>query len=78
MAIKRPVPGKAVEIDCPNGYRWNGKGPLSCSCKPHCAICGYPKHDALHGPLLGKEAGSEPWHHEYKPDHLYTTPKEPQ
>lgn len=38
-----------------------------CRCLPVCAICGYGKHDALHGPFLDQPPGSEPYDHEYKP-----------
>ena len=60
--IKRPVKGKAVDLkQCPTRYKGN------CMCEK-CVHCGYGKHTAVHGPLYGKSAGSEPYDHEFVPD----------
>ena len=57
----------AVDIDaCPirrirrNTIQW------SCLCGL-CALCGFPKHSAVHGPHFGQQAGSKPYDHEYVP-----------
>jgi hypothetical protein len=38
-----------------------------CHCQPRCAICGWGKHDAIHGPKYGEPPGSEPWGHAFAP-----------
>lgn len=43
-------------------YRAN----YGCRCGK-CAVCGYPKHSGIHGPVFGQPPGSEPWGHEYVP-----------
>lgn len=30
-----------------------------------CAICGYPKHTAIHGPVNGGAPGSRPYGHQF-------------
>lgn len=37
-----------------------------CHCG-RCAVCGYPKHAGVHGPVLGAKPGSRPWGHEFVP-----------
>ncbi len=37
-----------------------------CHCQK-CAVCGWGKHMAIHGPLYGQPPGSKPWGHEFKP-----------
>lgn len=39
----------------------------SCRCEPKCAVCGFGKHMAVHGPHYGEPPGSKPWGHEFKP-----------
>jgi hypothetical protein len=53
----------AVDADeCPKRYC----GWRYCRCGA-CAVCGFHKHMAIHGPLLGQPAGSKPWGHEFTP-----------
>lgn len=64
LTIIRPVPGVAVDFDeCDPDMRW---GSRLCRCGI-CAICGHPKHCALHGGLLDEPNGGQPWHHEFVP-----------
>ena len=52
--------GAVTYEQCPNG------GGMRCKCGK-CAECGNPKHTAIHGPMFGKEAGSRPAGHQFKP-----------
>lgn len=50
----------AVDLSaCPS--RWG-----SCRCAK-CAVCGFRKHKAIHGPFHGQPAGSKPYGHEFIP-----------
>lgn len=50
----------AVDIDnCPTRDRWG-----RCFCDI-CARCGYRRHMAIHGPLLGCAPGTTPYGHEF-------------
>jgi len=56
----------AVDLtECPKfkGYS------RSCNCGK-CAVCGYSKHMAVHGPSYGQPPGSKPWHHEFVPKEI--------
>ena len=54
-----PLTG-AVDLNaCGNKGSWG-----QCYCG-RCAMCGRPKHIAIHGPSFGQPPGSEPWGHEY-------------
>lgn len=33
-----------------------------CLCE-RCAVCGFGKHDGIHGPIFGQPVGSKPWGH---------------
>jgi hypothetical protein len=46
----------AVELTC---YRCDA------NCGPRCAVCGYFKHTAVHGPAHGQPPGGKPWGHKY-------------
>ena len=41
--------------------------PGRCRCG-RCAVCGYHKHMAVHGPALGAPPGSAAWDHDYVPE----------
>ena len=46
---------------------WRGRQQVvnqACRCAM-CAICGWGKHMAAHGPCLGGLPGSKPWGHEF-------------
>lgn len=47
---------------CPTRRRKN----WMCECEP-CHVCGFGPHTVIHGPAYGKEPGSKPWGHEYRP-----------
>lgn len=50
----------AVDLnECPNRV-----GHCKCGM---CAVCPYPKHMAIHGPLYGQPPGSRPYGHEFVP-----------
>lgn len=50
----------AVDLsECPNKV-----GRCKCG---KCAVCGYQKHNALHGPFLGEPPESKPYDHEFVP-----------
>ncbi len=60
--IVRPVPGVAVDFDeCLPDTRW---GARICRCGK-CAVCGHPKHCALHGGIYGEPKGGQPFDHEF-------------
>lgn len=49
----------AVDLDeCPR------KRGNRCKCGT-CAVCGFQKHMAVHGPVYGAGPGSKPWDHEF-------------
>lgn len=51
-------PARSVDLkEC----RWR-----ICKCGV-CAVCGHPKHTAIHGPFLGEPPGGPPWGHQYVP-----------
>ena len=51
----------AIDINaCPRGPRKYHP----CRCAP-CITCGFGKHTAVHGPVLGQPPGTKPWGHEY-------------
>lgn len=51
----------AVDFDqCTRRYR------RGCYCG-RCAVCGFPMHSAVHGPVLGQPPGSKPFGHEFVP-----------
>lgn len=52
--------GAVLHEDCPT----RGGARRDCRCD-FCAVCGYRKHTAIHGPLAGNGAGSRPWGHRY-------------
>lgn len=60
--IRRPPDASgAVDLnECPRFYR-------RCQCG-RCAICGYAKHTAIHGPFFGQAPGSAPYGHTYAED----------
>jgi hypothetical protein len=70
-ATNEPISG-AVDIN-----ECRTRRPMSryvtCQCEPKCVVCGFGKHTAVHGPLLGYPTGSRPWGHVYTPP---TGPKE--
>ena len=41
-------------------------GSFRCLCGK-CTVCGNSKHTAIHGPIVGQPAGSQPWGHEFVP-----------
>jgi len=43
--------------------KWARKRGCKCGV---CAVCGFPKHCALHGPLYGQPPGSKPYAHAYQ------------
>lgn len=47
--------------ECPKG---GGAGRCRCGI---CAVCGFPKHSALHCAFYGQPAGSKPFDHAYVP-----------
>lgn len=52
-----------VDVEaCPNPF---GRGMIKCRCKPLCKWCGYRKHAAIHGKVIG--GGDRPWGHMYEP-----------
>lgn len=51
--------------ECPN-YRPANLRTNKCKCEV-CSVCGFHKHDAIHGPLYGAPPGSKPWGHEHLP-----------
>lgn len=55
MADLRESPGSVSLDEC-----WFGV----CRCG-YCAVCGYPKHCALHGPVFGDQPGGKPYDHAY-------------
>jgi hypothetical protein len=58
------TPGGAIDFnECPEGGITGWK---KCQCGT-CAVCGWPKHCALHGPLYGQPPGSKPYDHEFIP-----------
>jgi hypothetical protein len=61
--IWRDLPEEPGGVDlnaCPMaGYR-------RCWCGT-CRICGFPKHTAIHAPLLHQPPGSKPWGHVFQP-----------
>ena len=48
-------------LSCPNRDRWG-----DCRCTPVCAVCGWPPHSSVHGPIFRAEPGSRPVGHEYQ------------
>jgi len=57
--------GGAVDLDaCPDGPPRRYK-PLPCRCGV-CAVCGLPKHMAIHGPCWGERPGTRPHGHEFE------------
>lgn len=60
---KRRVVG-AVDLDACRDRNPRGD---TCRCSPPCAVCGFRKHFAIHGPLAGEAPGSRPFGHEYVP-----------
>ena len=58
--------GAVTYEQCPNGggIRAFYRRYPGCGCGK-CALCGYPKHTAIHGPALGAGPGSQPWGHEF-------------
>ena len=50
--------GAVTYEQCPDG------GGMRCKCG-RCAICGNPKHTAIHGPAFGGKAGDKPASHEF-------------
>lgn len=62
----------AVDInECPHRKHLRitrgGIRPGNCRCG-RCAVCGYQKHEGIHGPLVGQPPGSKPWGHEFVPE----------
>jgi hypothetical protein len=56
----------AVDLDaCRNRSAWG-----NCRCAPVCAVCGYPKHTGIHGPVFGQPPGSKPYGHVFAPKRL--------
>ena len=51
--------------ECPRGTSFFRCTCRSCRCG-RCAICGFQKHMAIHGPK--EEGSSEPWDHEFVPE----------
>ncbi len=47
--------------ECPRG---GGEGKCRCG---KCAVCGWPKHSAVHGPLFRCEPGTKSWGHDFVP-----------
>ena len=78
-ALRRILRTRARSVDfdsCPN-QRTNGRGTTWCACKPVCAVCGFRKHTAVHGPRYGQSAPeSPPYDHEYQPLFAARTPTE--
>ena len=59
---KQPQGKGAVDLsECPTG------AGNKCRCRPRCRMCGFRKHMAVHGPVLGQPPGSKPWDHEFVP-----------
>jgi hypothetical protein len=60
-------PGVPIKIeDCPNYGLTFTRRTRKCKCL-RCAICGNPKHTAIHGGIMGHENENVVWGHQYKP-----------
>lgn len=56
----------AVDLDdCPDRKPRPARRTM-CSCG-RCAVCGHPKHTAIHGPIYGQPPGSRPYGHQFVP-----------
>ena len=53
--------GAVTYEECPRG---GGTGTRGCLCG-YCSTCGWAKHTAIHGPVMGQGPGSTPVGHEY-------------
>ena len=50
--------GAILASECP--------GKKNCTCG-RCAVCGYPKHKAIHGPIYPGDSSGKPWGHKFVP-----------
>lgn len=62
--LPNQLSGAVMLEDCPSQNDWFRRG--SCRCGT-CRHCGFAKHTAIHGPLIGGSSGSKPFGHEFAP-----------
>lgn len=69
--------------ECPEAWRGLHKRGIQCWCKKSCAVCGNPKHSAIHMFCRGQGPSGPPYGHAYVPlrpispqDGAASTPRE--